>query len=91
MRAGRWRLTYGLERLAMYLQGVDRSAISIQRPRRRRKSHLCRRVPEAEQEYSGTISNIADTDMLFEQIGMAEEPAGNISKPAGKTASARRT
>ena len=39
-------LTYGLERLAMYVQGVDRVYGSqFQRPRRRRTRDLWRRVP----------------------------------------------
>jgi hypothetical protein len=45
MRAGRGELTYGLERLAMYVQGVDRLRSQLQRPRRRRARQLRRRVP----------------------------------------------
>ena len=39
-------ITYGLERLAMYVQGVDRVLRpQLQRPRRRQEGHLWRRLP----------------------------------------------
>jgi glycyl-tRNA synthetase alpha chain len=66
-------ITYGLERLAMYLQGVD-SIFDLNFNGR----EDARRVTygdvflQAEQEYSRHNFEFADTDMLFEQFRMAE-------------------
>jgi glycyl-tRNA synthetase alpha chain len=66
-------ITYGLERLAMYLQGVD-SIFDLNFNGR----DDARRVTygdvflQAEQEYSRHNFEFADSDMLFEQFRMAE-------------------
>jgi glycyl-tRNA synthetase alpha chain len=67
-------LTYGLERLAMYVQGVERvydlnfNGLSVDRKVTYGDVFL-----QAEQEYSRHNFEYADTDMLFAQFRMAEE------------------
>jgi glycyl-tRNA synthetase alpha chain len=66
-------LTYGLERLAMYVQGVD-NVYNLNfngRDGSRRVSYGDVFL-QAEQEYSRHNFEAADTDMLFEQFKMAE-------------------
>jgi glycyl-tRNA synthetase alpha chain len=66
-------LTYGLERLAMYVQGVenvfDLNFNGRDGAQRVRYGDV---FLQAEQEYSRHNFEYADTDMLFEQFRMAE-------------------
>src|ERR1700692_2101838 len=66
-------LTYGLERLACYLQGVDRimDLTSTGRDGNRKVTYGDVFL-QAEQEYSRHNFEFSDTDMLFEQFRMAE-------------------
>jgi glycyl-tRNA synthetase alpha chain len=66
-------ITYGLERLAMYLQGVD-SILDLNFNGRDDSRKVAYRdvFLQAEQEYSRHNFEFADTDMLFEQFRMAE-------------------
>jgi glycyl-tRNA synthetase alpha chain len=67
-------LTYGLERLACYLQGVDRIMDLNFNGRDGAEKVSYREVFfQAEQEYSRHNFEFADTAMLFEQFRMAEE------------------
>jgi len=66
-------LTYGLERLACYLQGVDNIMDLNFNGRTDNQKVMYRDVfLQAEQEYSRHNFEFADTDMLFEQFRMAE-------------------
>jgi glycyl-tRNA synthetase alpha chain len=66
-------LTYGLERLACYLQGVDNIMDLNFNGRTDNQKVMYRDVfLQAEQEYSRHNFQFADTDMLFEQFRMAE-------------------
>jgi glycyl-tRNA synthetase alpha chain len=66
-------LTYGLERLACYLQGVDSIMDLNFNGRSDNQKVMYRDVfLQAEQEYSRHNFEFADTDMLFEQFRMAE-------------------
>jgi glycyl-tRNA synthetase alpha chain len=66
-------LTYGLERLACYLQGVDRIMdLNFNGRDGNRKVTYGDVFLQAEQEYSRHNFEFADTDMLFEQFRMAE-------------------
>jgi len=66
-------LTYGLERLACYLQGVDNIMDLNFNGRTDNLKVMYRDVfLQAEQEYSRHNFEFADTDMLFEQFRMAE-------------------
>jgi glycyl-tRNA synthetase alpha chain len=66
-------LTYGLERLAMYVQGVDRIFDLNFNGRDDDKRVTYGDVfLQAEKEYSRHNFEVADTDMLFEQFKMAE-------------------
>jgi glycyl-tRNA synthetase alpha chain len=66
-------LTYGLERLACYLQGVDRIMDLNFNGREGDEKVTYREVFfQAEQEYSRHNFEYADTAMLFEQFKMAE-------------------
>ncbi len=66
-------LTYGLERLACYLQGVDSIMDLNFNGRAGNQKVMYRDVfLQAEQEYSRHNFEFADTDMLFEQFRMAE-------------------
>jgi len=66
-------LTYGLERLACYLQGVDNIMDLSFNGRTDNQKVMYRDVfLQAEQEYSRHNFEFADTDMLFEQFRMAE-------------------
>jgi glycyl-tRNA synthetase alpha chain len=66
-------LTYGLERLAMYVQGVERVYDLNFNGREGDKRVTYGDVfLQAEQEYSRHNFEFADTDMLFEQFRMAE-------------------
>src|SRR5690348_4238462 len=67
-------LTYGLERLAMYVQGVDRVYdLNFNGREGNEKVTYGDVFLQAEQEYSRHNFEIADTAMLFEQFRMAEE------------------
>jgi glycyl-tRNA synthetase alpha chain len=66
-------LTYGLERLACYLQGVDSIMDLNFNGREDNQKVMYRDVfLQAEQEYSRHNFEFSDTDMLFEQFRMAE-------------------
>jgi glycyl-tRNA synthetase alpha chain len=70
-------LTYGLERLAMYVQGVDRVYdLNFNGRDDNRKVSYGDIFLQAEQEYSRHNFEAADTDMLFEQFRMAEQACG---------------
>jgi glycyl-tRNA synthetase alpha chain len=67
-------LTYGLERLACYLQGVDRIMdLNFNGREGAEKVSYGDVFLQAEQEYSRHNFEFADTDMLFEQFRMAEK------------------
>jgi glycyl-tRNA synthetase alpha chain len=67
-------LTYGLERLAMYVQGVDRIFdLNFNGRDDARKVTYGDVFLQAEKEYSRHNFEVADTDMLFAQFKMAEE------------------
>jgi glycyl-tRNA synthetase alpha chain len=67
-------LTYGLERLACYLQGVDRIMdLNFNGREGAEKVSYQEVFFQAEQEYSRHNFEYADTTMLFEQFKMAEE------------------
>src|SRR6201997_3968845 len=70
-------LTYGLERLACYLQGVD-SIMDLNFNGRDGDQKVMYRdvFLQAEQEYSRHNFEFSDTAMLFEQFRMAEEACG---------------
>ena len=65
-------LTYGLERLAMYVQGVDNVYDLNFNGRDNDKVTYGDIFLQAEQEYSRHNFEYADTEMLFEQFRMAE-------------------
>jgi glycyl-tRNA synthetase alpha chain len=67
-------LTYGLERLACYLQGVD-SIMDLNFNGRDGAQRVSYRdvFLQAEREYSRHNFEFANTDMLFKQFAMAEE------------------
>jgi glycyl-tRNA synthetase alpha chain len=66
-------ITYGLERLAMYVQGVDRVFdLNFNGRDGDEKVTYGDVFLQAEQEYSRYNFEYADTDMLFEQFKMAE-------------------
>ena len=67
-------LTYGLERLAMYVQGVDRVYdLNFNGRDGDERVTYGDVFLQAEQEYSRHNFEVADTAMLFEQFRMAEE------------------
>jgi glycyl-tRNA synthetase alpha chain len=67
-------LTYGLERLAMYVQGVERVYdLNFNGLEGDRKVTYGDVFLQAEQEYSRHNFEHSDTAMLFEQFRMAEE------------------
>src|SRR5207244_11856780 len=67
-------LTYGLERLAMYVQGVDRVFdLNFNGREDAQKVTYGDVFLQAEKEYSRHNFEYADTAMLFEQFKMAEE------------------
>ena len=67
-------LTYGLERLAMYVQGVENVyQLNFNGRDGARKVSYGDVFLQAEQEYSRHNFEFADTDMLFAQFRMAEE------------------
>ena len=66
-------ITYGLERLAMYVQGVDNVfALNFNGRSDDKKVTYGDVFLQAEQEYSRHNFEFADTAMLFEQFKMAE-------------------
>ena len=81
MRAGRRRVTYGLERLAMYVQGVD-NIFDINFNGR----HGAERVTygdvsrQAEEEYSRYNFDYADTQLLLRHFEDAEQECGALLK-----------
>jgi glycyl-tRNA synthetase alpha chain len=82
-------LTYGLERLACYLQGVD-SIMDLNFNGRTDNQRVMYRdvFLQAEQEYSRHNFEFSDTDMLFEQFRMAEAACRKYLE-AGWTSGAR--
>ena len=84
-------LTYGLERLAMYLQGVDNVFdLNFNGRDGAEKVTYGDVFLQAEQEYSRHNFEFADTAMLFEHFKMAEEACKKFSRPAGKRRAATR-
>jgi glycyl-tRNA synthetase alpha chain len=70
-------LTYGLERLAMYVQGVERVYdLNFNGRTDEKKVTYGDVFLQAEQEYSRHNFEFADTAMLFEQFKMAEAACG---------------
>ena len=66
-------ITYGLERLAMYVQGVDRVFdLNFNGREDNRKVTYGDVFLQAEQEYSRHNFEFSDIEMLFEQFRMAE-------------------
>jgi glycyl-tRNA synthetase alpha chain len=66
-------LTYGLERLAMYVQGVDRFFdLNFNGRDGEERVSYGDIFLQAEQEYSRHNFELADTEMLFEQFKLAE-------------------
>jgi glycyl-tRNA synthetase alpha chain len=66
-------LTYGLERLAMYVQGVDRVFdLNFNGRKGDKKVTYGDVFLQAEKEYSRHNFEFAETEMLFEQFRMAE-------------------
>ena len=77
-------LTYGLERLAMYVQGVDRVYdLNFNGRDGAEASPMATSSCRPSRNIRGTISKYADTAMLFEQFRWRKRPARNISRPAG--------
>src|SRR6202046_916782 len=67
-------LTYGLERLAMYVQGVDRVYdLNFNGRDGAEKVTYGEVFLQAEQEYSRHNFEYSDVEMLFEQFKMAEQ------------------
>ena len=84
-------LTYGLERLAMYVQGVENVfALNFNGREGKEKVSYGDVFLQAEQEYSRHNFEYADTDMLFEQFRMAEQACKKYLE-AGWSARRRRT
>ena len=84
-------LTYGLERLAMYVQGVENVfELNFNGRDGAQKVTYGDVFLQAEQEYSRHNFEIADTDMLFEQFRMAEA-AKRGSRRRGEGPSFERT
>src|SRR6202521_5133062 len=74
-------LTYGLERLAMYVQGVENVfALNFHGPDGADKVTYGDIFLQAEQEYSRYNFEAADTDMLFRHFKDAEEECKRILK-----------
>jgi glycyl-tRNA synthetase alpha chain len=70
-------LTYGLERLAMYVQGVDRVFdLNFNGREGAEKVTYGDVFLQAEQEYSRHNFEHSDTEMLFSQFRMAEAACG---------------
>ena len=84
-------LTYGLERLACYLQGVDRIMDLNFNGRDGAEKVSYREVFfQAEQEYSRHNFEHADIVMLFEQFRMAEEACRKYLEAGWKSGSNRK-
>jgi glycyl-tRNA synthetase alpha chain len=67
-------ITYGLERLAMYVQGVDRVFdLNFNGREDAKKVTYGDVFLQAEQEYSRHNFEFSDTEMLFQQFKMAEQ------------------
>ena len=84
-------LTYGLERLAMYVQGVDRVFdLNFNGRGDARRVTYGDVFLQAEKEYSRHNFEVADTDMLFEQFKMAEAACRKYLAAGWTTAGNRR-
>jgi glycyl-tRNA synthetase alpha chain len=84
-------LTYGLERLACYLQGVDRIMdLNFNGRDGAEKVTYGDVFLQAEQEYSRHNFEYADTTMLFEQFKMAEQACREYLGLGWKSGSNRR-
>ena len=78
-------LTYGLERLAMYIQGVDNVYdLNFNGREGDDKVTYGDIFLQAEQEYSRHNFEFADTDMLFEQFRMAEGRLPQVPRKYGR-------
>ena len=87
MRPVAGELTYGLERLAMYVQGVENVYdLNFNGRDGAEKVTYGDIFLQAEQEYSRHNFEYADTEMLFAQFKMAEGRAADISMTAGRPA-----
>src|SRR5271156_3725021 len=84
-------LTYGLERLACYLQGVDRIMdLNFNGRDGAEKVTYGDVFLQAEQEYSRHNFEYADVEMLFEQFRMAEEACRKYLEDGWKSGSNRK-
>jgi glycyl-tRNA synthetase alpha chain len=82
-------LTYGLERLAMYVQGVENVyELNFNGRDGAQKVTYGDIFLQAEQEYSRHNFEYADTDMLFEQFRMAETACKKYLEAGWQTLSA---
>ena len=79
-------LTYGLERLAMYVQGVEqRLRPQLQRPRGRREGHLRRRLPAGRAGIlAAQFRALRHRRCCSSSSRWRRPPARNISTPAGR-------
>ena len=78
-------LTYGLERLAMYVQGVDNVfALNFNGRDGAQKVTYGDVFLQAEQEYSRYNFDAADTEMLFRHFKDAEDECKRLLKIGGK-------
>ncbi|MDP3619173.1 MAG: glycine--tRNA ligase subunit alpha [Ramlibacter sp.] len=83
-------LTYGLERLAMYVQGVDRVYdLNFNGREGAEKVTYGDVFLQAEQEYSRHNFELSDADMLFRQFSMAEEACRKYLDAGWKSGSNR--
>ncbi len=84
-------ITYGLERLAMYVQGVDRVYdLNFNGRDGDKRVSYGDVFLQAEKEYSRHNFEFADTDMLFEQFKMAEAACGRYLAAGWTTEGNRR-
>src|ERR1700709_1006830 len=83
-------LTYGLERLSMYVYGVDRGdALHFNGPEGADRVSYGDVFLQAEQEYSRHNFEYADTAMLFEQFRMAERACRSYLEAGDRAARPR--
>ncbi len=84
-------LTYGLERLAMYVQGVDRVYDLNFNGRDGAQGHLRRRVPAGREGIFAAQFRISPTPTCCSSSSRwRRRPAGNISTPAGPPTATQR-
>ena len=79
------KLTYGLERLAMYVQGVENVFdLKFNGREGTRKVTYGAVFKQAEQEYSRYNFEAADTEMLFRHFKDAEDECKRLLRIGGK-------